>query len=437
MADTKISAATSTTLPLSTDMLPFARSGDTTARKITVGNFLANIPSQIGVAVGQDALSLTQAGNYRDEIAFKTAGSDYVNGTWRQFVTDGGDGRHDHILSLAYNLRRNNATLTWERDIDGEHVAYWGFESRYNLTPNLLRGASEVNWNVDAAITGAIAMHRPFGMYYTMDAPVHVQIDLGDVGDTGNIINAFGFLNVNNNRTGSDRAAVFVARSEVGNAIGSVIDLYEDTSDTPAVGLGAGIRFNAETSTTEDVVQGVIGFAWQTVTHASRTAEIVFKQTINAVLTETMRLKSNKGLNVAGYIAASGDGASAQGYYGGASNDVQLYRDTGPIWRTPQGVRADGGIQVGTISVLASAGQVHASNNIWSDGGFYAGAAGEGSLGWDGLGWSTPQGMKISGFLKHAGTMLGFYNHAAVVQPAAPVTLDDVIAIIRGCGLSA
>lgn len=35
---TKISATTDTTTPLSTDMLPMARSGDTTARKITVGN---------------------------------------------------------------------------------------------------------------------------------------------------------------------------------------------------------------------------------------------------------------------------------------------------------------------------------------------------------------------------------------------------------------
>jgi hypothetical protein len=32
---------------------------------------------------------------------------------------------------------------------------------------------------------------------------------------------------------------------------------------------------------------------------------------------------------------------------------------------------------------------------------------------------------------------LGLYGHAPVAQPAAPVTLADVIAIIRGCGLSA
>jgi len=32
---------------------------------------------------------------------------------------------------------------------------------------------------------------------------------------------------------------------------------------------------------------------------------------------------------------------------------------------------------------------------------------------------------------------VGFYNHAVPTQPAAPVTLADVIAVIRGCGLSA
>lgn len=40
----------------------------------------------------------------------------------------------------------------------------------------------------------------------------------------------------------------------------------------------------------------------------------------------------------------------------------------------------------------------------------------------------------ITGF---AGGSIGFYGHAAVAQPAAPVTLADVIAVIRGCGLSA
>ena len=32
---------------------------------------------------------------------------------------------------------------------------------------------------------------------------------------------------------------------------------------------------------------------------------------------------------------------------------------------------------------------------------------------------------------------IGLYGHAIPAQPAAPVTLADVIAIIRGCGLSA
>jgi hypothetical protein len=51
-------------------------------------------------------------------------------------------------------------------------------------------------------------------------------------------------------------------------------------------------------------------------------------------------------------------------------------------------------------------------------------------------GWFT-RDVTIGGGLKHTGSTLGFYAHTAVVQPAAPVTLADVIAIIRGCGLSA
>lgn len=50
MADKKISAATDTTPPLSTDMLPLARSGDTTARKLTLSNLLPFVASTLVTA---------------------------------------------------------------------------------------------------------------------------------------------------------------------------------------------------------------------------------------------------------------------------------------------------------------------------------------------------------------------------------------------------
>lgn len=52
---------------------------------------------------------------------------------------------------------------------------------------------------------------------------------------------------------------------------------------------------------------------------------------------------------------------------------------------------------------------------------------------------TSPGGLAYNGAARVGvdATGIGFYGHATVAQPAAPVTLADVIAVIRGCGLSA
>ncbi len=60
---TKISSATATTPPLNTDLIPFARVGDTVARHITVGNFLANAPATTFINAHTFAAGLLSLGN--------------------------------------------------------------------------------------------------------------------------------------------------------------------------------------------------------------------------------------------------------------------------------------------------------------------------------------------------------------------------------------
>lgn len=50
---------------------------------------------------------------------------------------------------------------------------------------------------------------------------------------------------------------------------------------------------------------------------------------------------------------------------------------------------------------------------------------------------SYPPAFNLNGTALKIGGNVGFYGHATVAQPAAPVTLADVIAIIRGNGMSA
>lgn len=66
------------------------------------------------------------------------------------------------------------------------------------------------------------------------------------------------------------------------------------------------------------------------------------------------------------------------GFFAGATGDVHWYRDTGPILRSPNTVTIDGGLNLGSASG-ASAGQFKSSANIWAaidgnTGGFFTGA---------------------------------------------------------------
>lgn len=149
MADTKISAATNTTPPLSTDMLPLARSGDTTARKITVGNFLGTIPALVNhvpaAATTFRSLTFSQVDancrNWNENIA-----------TW---VNSGG-GNNNNTWQMGYN----NAVGGGGVDAT-EPSFYIQMESNYNPTGGAPKTPTfEYHLNVYEA--GSALAVRPF-----------------------------------------------------------------------------------------------------------------------------------------------------------------------------------------------------------------------------------------------------------------------------------
>jgi hypothetical protein len=62
----------------------------------------------------------------------------------------------------------------------------------------------------------------------------------------------------------------FIVDDATNNAVTNVLTLSHDTSGSPAAGIGTGLAFQAETSTTVDTALGTLQFSWSTVTHASR-----------------------------------------------------------------------------------------------------------------------------------------------------------------------
>lgn len=82
-----------------------------------------------------------------------------------------------------------------------------------------------------------------------------------------------------------------VANTATTNDIVNGLLLGTNSTGTPANGLGGGIFFNIETSTTVDTNAGQISIIWTDVTHASRTSAFLVKTVNNAgAVTERLRV---------------------------------------------------------------------------------------------------------------------------------------------------
>ncbi len=88
-----------------------------------------------------------------------------------------------------------------------------------------------------------------------------------------------------------------------------MVTLYHTSSNTPGVGFGASLLFNAPSTTTTDQNAARIGAIWTTATHASRTSAFVIQTVNNAgSLAEVARFAGNGDATFTGVIKA-GSGA--------------------------------------------------------------------------------------------------------------------------------
>jgi hypothetical protein len=105
----------------------------------------------------------------------------------------------------------------------------------------------------------------------------------------------------------------------VNNDVTTLLTLGHNTSGAPAVGLGTGIDFEAETSTTESSLLGKLKMLWRNVTHANRSADIVLTVLHNG--TEYIRAVLAGNFDMAG--DATDENGNARGQY---ANDLQGLR---------------------------------------------------------------------------------------------------------------
>lgn len=93
-------------------------------------------------------------------------------------------------------------------------------------------------------------------------------------------------LSITSNTLGEPAAKLFLDDSSTTGAPG-ILNLYHNTSGTPANGLGIAINFYTETSTTVDTLLGSIATSWDNITHAARRSLMKFTGQ-NAALTNNI-----------------------------------------------------------------------------------------------------------------------------------------------------
>ena len=74
----------------------------------------------------------------------------------------------------------------------------------------------------------------------------------------------------------------------------TILTLDHNTTGVVAAGLGTGLDFAIETSTTDSVLAGSIDVVWTDVTHATRTSDMVFYTVNSGVTTEMLRLDGSR-----------------------------------------------------------------------------------------------------------------------------------------------
>lgn len=84
----------------------------------------------------------------------------------------------------------------------------------------------------------------------------------------------------------------------------NVMVLSHNTSGTPATGLGTGVMFQSETSTTPDTNLASIQASWATVTHASRKGKVIFS-VYDTAAREAIAIEASGSAAMIGFLGAA------------------------------------------------------------------------------------------------------------------------------------
>jgi len=171
-------------------------------------------------------------------------------------------------------------------------------------------------------------------------------------GDVAIARNAASVLEVNNSAAGQLAALLVGTHDASTNTITNGLTIGHQSTGTPTAGLGSGLLFNIDSSTTADQNAARITASWTTATHASRTAQLQLLTVTNAGalapgLTINQGAAVLQNYTAATLPSASGAGAGALAFVtdatltaitglglpvtGGGTNKVPVYSD-GTDW---------------------------------------------------------------------------------------------------------
>jgi hypothetical protein len=151
--------------------------------------------------------------------------------------------------------------------------------------------------------------------------------DPGSTLDTALARNAAGVVEVNNGTAGQWGALKAGVRDSGTTTTTNGLTIGHQSTGTPGVGLGAGVLFNLDSSTTADQNAGQIAATWADATHATRSSNLVFYTVTSAsALTEQMRLTATGNLTLGNTIRPADGSVSAPGHSFSADTDTGLYR---------------------------------------------------------------------------------------------------------------
>ena len=286
MADSKLTALTANTTPASADILYIVDDpgGSPLSQKITWGNLLgANLTAIYGLTSAANKLPyFTGSG---------TAGVADFSAFGRTLVDDADAAAGRTTLAAAGTGVAN--TFAAAQFIDGAadaiQLRVQGHSTQTSKTLTVENSSATVVTSISNA-----GLIDTADIQFSADTGTRIYRGTASRVDFAGSINTTSYVYVGANQTLARSGSVLqlaagfssittvctfaaTVNDATTNAITNILTAGHNTSGTPANGLGAGLLFNLETSTTVDTTAGQVAVDWDDVTHATRSSKVLIK----------------------------------------------------------------------------------------------------------------------------------------------------------------